>query len=105
MNIGLNDKYIKNLNEIFASFHEVEEVILYGSRAIGNFRQGSDIDLTMKGKRLNLQILNKISVMIDDLLIPYIVDLSIYDTIENTELKAHINRIGKTFYKKKVVKS
>ena len=49
---------------------------------------------------LNLHILNKISLDIDDLLLPYTFDLSVYNHITNTDLLAHIARVGKTFYKK-----
>ncbi|WP_197904747.1 nucleotidyltransferase domain-containing protein [Desulfosarcina alkanivorans] len=58
---------------------------MYGSRAKGNFKPGSDIDLTLKVNRLNLHLLNKISLELDDLLLPYTVDLSIY-TISNNRI-------------------
>jgi predicted nucleotidyltransferase len=100
MKYGLKDKYINKINEIFPLFPEVEEVILYGSRAQGNFKNGSDIDLSMKGANLNFQSLNKITQEIDDLLLPYIVDISIFEMIENQELIDHIMRAGITIYKK-----
>ena len=104
MRYGLKDTDIDKINGVFASYREVEEVVLYGSRAKGNFKKGSDIDLTMKGTNLNLKILNKISHEIDDLLLPYIVDLSIFNTIENRDLIDHINRVGIIFYKKHIKK-
>ena len=79
---------------------EVDEAVLYGSRAKGNYKPGSDIDLTLKGEKLNLKLLNKISNDLDDLPMPYTIDVSIYHLIENSELIEHIKRVGKIFYKK-----
>jgi len=97
---GLNQETIKKINLVFQGFEEVTTVILYGSRAKGNFKPGSDIDMTLKGKKIDLHLLNKISLELDDLLLPYIFDVSIYHQISNPDLIAHISRVGKTFYSK-----
>ena len=99
MQYGLKKESIEKVNRIFAQYDKIEEVILYGSRAKGNFKPGSDIDLTLKGKELNLNLLNKISLELDDLLLPYTFDLSIYHHIKQTDLIDHIVRVGKVFYK------
>jgi predicted nucleotidyltransferase len=75
--------------------------VLYGSRAKGNYKNGSDIDLTLKGKNLNLLILGKIDEQLDDLLLPYTFDLSIYHQISNAELLNHMNRVSKIFFSNK----
>ncbi len=98
MQYGLPDETVKKINSIFAGYKEVEEVVLYGSRAKGSNKPGSDVDLTLKGKKLNLKLLNKISTDLDDLLLPYIFDLSIYSHISNYDLTEHIGRVGKVFY-------
>lgn len=100
MQFGLHDDIVAKVNGIFAKYKNVEEVILYGSRAKGNYRNGSDIDLTLKGDRINLHIMNEISLEIDDLLLPYTFDLSVYHQIASDELIDHINRVGMVFYKK-----
>ncbi len=99
MSFGLKEKTIKKINSVFASFPEIEEAILYGSRAKGNYKQGSDIDLTLKGENLTLQLLNKITLKIEDAFLPNDIDLSIFRTIENKELIEHINRVGIVFYR------
>ncbi len=99
MQYGLKKESIEKVNRIFAQYDKVEEVILYGSRAKGNYKPGSDIDLTLKGKELNLKLLNKISLELDDLLLPYTFDLSIYNHIKQADLIDHIVRVGKVFYK------
>ncbi len=88
----------EKLKAIFSGEPSIAEVILYGSRAKGTYRPGSDIDLTLKGEGLTTSFLMSLSVKIDDLLLPYEVDLSIYEHIENRDLIDHINRVGKVVY-------
>jgi len=97
-NIGLDQRVISKINDIFRVFPEIDEAILYGSRAMGNFKPHSDIDLTLKGKNLDLSILQKIEAQLDDLLLPYKIDLSIFHQIQNQDLVEHISRVGKKFY-------
>ena len=85
---------------IFSKYNEVDEVILYGSRAKGNWKKGSDIDLTLKGEKIQLKILNKISLELDDLLLPYFLDISILHQISNPDLVDHIERVGVVLYKR-----
>jgi predicted nucleotidyltransferase len=94
---GLTQATIDSINKVFSKYPQIDQAILYGSRAKGNFREGSDIDISLKGKNLTLDDLLKIETLIDDLLLPYKVDLSIYHLIENPEFIDHINRIGVSF--------
>lgn len=96
---GLSAEVIKKIMDVFCQFPDVREAILYGSRAKGNYHFGSDIDLTLKGDALNLKQLNRVSNALDDLLLPYYFDLSIFDQIENAELLDHIERVGVVFYR------
>ncbi|MDR3132982.1 MAG: nucleotidyltransferase domain-containing protein [Prevotellaceae bacterium] len=97
---GLRDNDIEKLHGVFARFPEVEEVVLYGSRAKGNYRANSDIDLAMRGGRLDGTVAAEVTQALDDLLLPYTVDLSIYHQLTNPDLMEHIGRVGKLFYKK-----
>ena len=97
---GLPDKTIDQINEIFARYREIEKVLIYGSRARGDCRNGSDIDLTILGDvSFNDKI--RIAGLIDDLPIPYMCDLSILKDIKNENLVEHIERVGKIFYEKR----
>ncbi len=100
MRFGLNDETISQMQGVFAKHPEVEQVVLYGSRAKGNYRPSSDIDLTMKGSQLTLTIQHRIAWELDDLLLPYTIDLSIHHQISNPELLSHIERVGVVFYSK-----
>lgn len=98
---GIDHNYNSKLWEIFSSYSEIQSVILYGSRALGTYEAGSDIDLTVKGKNLSTEWLNNLAVKIDDLLMPYEVDISIFDHIQNHDLIEHINRVGIDIFKKR----
>lgn len=100
MNCGLNNKAINQIRQVFSKYPEVEKVLLYGSRAKGNFKPGSDIDLTFVGDLLSQSILNKIEDDIDDLLLPYNFDLSILKNVSNPDFIAHVNRVGIVFYER-----
>jgi predicted nucleotidyltransferase len=100
MKFGLKENIIEQINGIFAKYCQVEQVIIYGSRAKGNYKAGSDIDLSLKGENLNLSLVHKIELEIDDLLLPYTFDISIFKQISNPDLIEHINRVGLLFYKK-----
>jgi len=101
MKCGLKHETIKAIQGIFARYPQIEKVILYGSRAKGTYRKGSDIDLTLIGKDLDLTPLFEIKNTLDDLLLPYKIDLSIYQKIENADLLGHIKRVGVVFYERK----
>lgn len=101
MNTGLSDGTVSKLKMVFSSYPELNEVILYGSRAKGNYRDGSDIDLTLIGNDLTLSLLYRIADDIDELMLPYKVDLSLFHQIDNENLKDHINRDGISFYRSK----
>ena len=96
---GLPAADFARIVSVFEQYESVEEVVLYGSRAKGTYRPGSDVDLTLKGEGLNLKILNRISNELDDLLLPYFFDLSIYSQIENSDLIDHIHRVGVVVYR------
>lgn len=100
MMFGLEDNVIAAINSVFEKIPEVEEVIIYGSRAKGNYRTGSDIDLTLIGNGLDYAILTKINIEIEQLHLPYLFDISIFHKIKSTDLIEHINRVGQVFYKK-----
>ena len=99
MKYGLPDRTLYTLNTIFRKYPGIREVILYGSRAKGNYRNGSDIDLSLKTEDdFSFTHLLRIAGDFNDSDIPYLVDVSMYDDISNPDLKAHIDRVGKILY-------
>ncbi|RTY94179.1 nucleotidyltransferase domain-containing protein [Flavobacterium sp. GSN2] len=97
---GLKQKDIDKINQVFASYEGIDSVVIYGSRAKGNFKAGSDIDLTIIENSLTFPEFLEIENALDDLLLPYKIDLSLKRKISNVDLLSHINKIGKLFYKR-----
>jgi len=107
---GLKEATIKKMYDVFAYFPQIEKVIIYGSRAKGNYKNGSDIDLTLQGdkdltfdvllKVMNDDVLLKVMNDLDELLLPYTIDLSIFNDITDGEVIEHIQHAGMVFYEK-----
>lgn len=97
---GLSEKALGQIQKVFASFPELERAVLYGSRAKGNFKDGSDIDITLIGSALTPKMILQISHQLDELLLPYRIDLSRLEQISDTDLLDHIQRVGVVFYEK-----
>lgn len=101
MKYGLSDTTIQSICNVLARYPQVERAILYGSRAKGTYKNGSDIDLSLQGTReLTLDVLYRILNDIDDLQLPYTVDLSLFEDIHDPALLDHIRRRGQVFYEK-----
>ena len=98
--MGLSAATLEAICATLARFPHVEKGVLYGSRAKGNFKPGSDIDLTLRGEGLTLSLLGDIDMALDDLLLPFEIDLSIYDQLGHGELVTHIDRVGRVIYQK-----
>jgi len=96
---GLPGGTIGLINEIFSGYAKIEKVLIYGSRARGDYKSGSDIDLTIVGE-VSVEEQMHIAGLIDDLPIPYMCDLSVLARIKNENLVEHIHRVGQVFYER-----
>jgi len=102
MTYGLKETTIQKICAVLARHPQVEKAVLYGSRARGSYKNGSDIDLTLYGGAdLTLKVLSTILDELDDLLLPYMIDLSIFHDIQDPAVVEHIRRVGVTFYERK----
>jgi predicted nucleotidyltransferase len=88
------------LQSVLAAHPQVEAATLYGSRAMGRHRPGSDIDLTLEGPELDGRVLARIDSALDDLLLPWRFDLSIRHQLRSVELLDHIARVGVRVYRR-----
>jgi len=93
---GLSEKTIQVLREYFSRIPQVKAVKVYRSRALGNYRKGSDIDFALFGY-VDGELVNKIRFEIDELNTPYMFDITDYASIQNKKLKEHIDKFGKDF--------
>ncbi len=101
MKFGLKDSTIERIRSVLGRYSQVKQAVLYGSRAKGNYRDSSDLDLTLLGgEDLTMNILYRIMGDLDDLLLPYTFDISIFSQISDSDVVDHIQRVGITFYEK-----
>ena len=100
---GLKLDVITKIQDVFIRFKEVDRVVIYGSRAMGNYKNGSDIDIVIfvKPKVAASVLLTRISEALDDLNLVYSFDLSFYDDISNLDLIEHIKRVGSDLYRER----
>lgn len=96
-NTGLSSETLNILASIFSRYPEIEEVILYGSRAKGNFTERSDIDLAAKGN-ISRYVISRILLELEDSNILNSIDLQSYNELKNRELIQHIDRVGIRVY-------
>lgn len=98
---GLLERDLKFILEAISGYSEIEEVIIFGSRAMGNYKKGSDIDLALKGEKVDQRVVRRLSDELEEEYpLPYFFDIVNYNEIEDKEFKCHIDSVGKTIWKK-----
>jgi len=95
---GLSEQTVDRIRSVLEKCTGIEKAILFGSRAKGNFKPHSDIDLTLVGPALGTGDLLKIAGKLDDLLLPYKIDLSLIHEISDADVLDHIRRVGVCFF-------
>ncbi|GAA0463670.1 nucleotidyltransferase domain-containing protein [Alkalibacillus silvisoli] len=95
MNFGLKNEDLNEINNLLSRYPEVEKVIVFGSRAMGNYKKGSDVDLAIMGKEITQETLNQINFWLnEESSMPYFFDVIQYEQISNDSLKQHIDESG-----------
>ena len=97
---GLSESAVATVRQIFSRYPQIERAILYGSRAKGNYKRGSDIDLTLIGEGLDDRVLAEVTEALVESDLPYTVDLSLFATLDHAALRDHIQRVGVVFYER-----
>jgi len=97
---GLGAKTTQNILHVLGRHPEIEKAILFGSRAKGTSRPGSDVDLALIGNDITQRIVSRLYQELDELPIPNEFDLVIMAQIQDPEVIAHIKRVGIVFYEK-----
>lgn len=96
---GLSSSVLEMIRSVFAHYPSVTEVRVYGSRAKGDYKAGSDIDLSILDSDVSGAQLRQIESEFDDLPTLHSIDLSLFRQLDNPALKEHILRVGKVFYR------
>ena len=91
---GLPNEASEQLLMAISAHPQVEQVVLYGSRALGRQRSGSDVDLCILAPEMGLAELLELGAQLDDLLLPWRIDLQLDHLITHEGLRNHIQRAG-----------
>ncbi len=94
MNTGLSPRDINTIHSILSKYSLIKTVLLFGSRAKGNYKQGSDIDLAIMNEGLEVTTIQKIIADFEDSTLPYFTDIVNYNQVREPSLREHIDRVG-----------
>lgn len=97
---GLSERNVETIIEILSKYSSISCVRIFGSRAKGNYKTGSDIDLAIMNDGFSTDDLMRIQADFAESSLPFFVDIINYQTISHPELKEHIDRAGIIFYNK-----
>lgn len=102
MNFGLTNSDLNYIVDVISSIQEIEKAVIFGSRAKGNYKRGSDIDIAIYGEQITFDtIANLHSRLEEQGPLPYFFDIIDYSHLNHQELKEHIERVGKVIFDRK----
>jgi predicted nucleotidyltransferase len=94
---GLDDRTLRLMRDVFEKHPGIREVRVFGSRAKGNYRRESDVDLAIFGD-VDSVLASLVASELDDLPLPYRFDVQAYPCIKHAPLREHIDRVGMPFF-------
>ncbi|MGB3226258.1 MAG: nucleotidyltransferase domain-containing protein [Desulforhopalus sp.] len=101
MKYGLSQQDIEEICKAFNLFPEIDEAVLFGSRAKGNYKSGSDVDIAIKGENIQHSCVSRLSdILNEESRLPYYFDIVHFEQITEPELVLHIERVGKLLYER-----
>lgn len=95
---GLSLKAWGDLAVIFKNFPTIERVVLFGSRAKGTHKPGSDVDLVIDGAEVNTSTLLRLQSALENSDLPYFFDVLQLKKVDSLELLEHIREFGVVIY-------
>ncbi|MFH1897012.1 MAG: nucleotidyltransferase domain-containing protein [Candidatus Desantisbacteria bacterium] len=100
MKYGLSDKQLNEIISLLGAYPEIEEAILFGSRAIDTYKEASDVDIAIKGEKATASLAAKLKYYFEEeTYLPFFFDFVAYPTITNAALREHINTKGVSIYR------
>ena len=96
---GLLERDIEFIKKAMGNFQEINKAVVFGSRAIGNYKKGSDVDIAIFGEAITMETLNRLNdILNEEYPLPYFFDLLHYEKLNNEKLRNHIDTFGKEIY-------
>lgn len=91
---GLKESQLSQITNVLKQWPKIKNAIIFGSRAMGTFREGSDIDIALDAPGKSHDEYLRLSTQLNDLLLPHKIDLILLHQINNQALLNHIQRVG-----------
>ena len=102
MDFGLRQEDLNEIVYILQKFSAVEKAVIFGSRATGSYKKGSDVDIAVKGLELDHEVVASLSFLLnEESATPYFFDIVHFEKISENALREHINRVGRCIYLRK----
>jgi predicted nucleotidyltransferase len=99
LDFGLTHSDLHAIKQVLAKYPQIEQAIIFGSRAKGNYKSGSDVDIALKGAHLTSQLINRVSFELnEETTMPYHFDVLNFHVLSEPALIEHIERVGKVLY-------
>ena len=97
--MGLLETELAEIVAVISARKMVESAVIFGSRAKGNYRAGSDVDICLKGRGVHHEDVLEIGYSLnEEKMLPYQFDIVDYNTIDNEALRDHIDRVGREIF-------
>jgi len=91
---GLEQHILDKIIAVLRAHPKIERAVIYGSRALGDFKPHSDIDIAVFASRIDASELARLRFEIDELPIVFKIDLVHVDGLENESLRTKIATEG-----------
>jgi len=99
MKFGLRDSDLAEINSILGRFPEIDSAKIFGSRAMGTHRPGSDVDIALFGAGVGLETVAKVHDLLEEQSrMPYLFDVVDFTHLKHQPLRDHIDRVGIVIY-------
>jgi predicted nucleotidyltransferase len=99
MNHGLNEMDLGFIRDSISQFEEIHKAVLFGSRAKGAYKTGSDVDIAVFGQNVDFEVISKLhAILEDESPMPYFFDIIDYNHLGKKELQDHIDRVGEVIF-------
>jgi len=97
---GLKESDIAILQEIGKNHPGIKRIIIFGSRARGNYKNASDVDLAIEGDLSPADIWKISGLLNDEAPTPYFFDVVHFDNLSGRGFKERLEGEGSVVYSK-----
>lgn len=100
MKFGLTQADMQQIVQAVQQFPQIKGACIFGSRAKGNYKPGSDVDIAISGETISPEIVTRLGIILnEETRLPYFIDIVHIQSLTDSSLKEHIHRVGQWFYK------